>query len=83
MPSKKSQVDHIFDPKKVNEGHLGPTTAGSKKRAGSMFENVASDKKNIRADLVTDPNKQKAGVEIFTKEQNRGQIWVETRGGVI
>ena len=83
MPTKKSQVDHIFDPKKANEGHLAPTTGASKNRAGRMFENVASDKKNLRTDLVTDPNKQKAGIEVFTKEHNRGQVWVETRGGVI
>ncbi|NKC13806.1 MAG: filamentous hemagglutinin N-terminal domain-containing protein [Gammaproteobacteria bacterium] len=83
MPSGKSQLDHIFDPKKVNEGHIAPRTESSRKRAGRMFENVASDSNNKRPDLVTDPNKQKAGIEVFTKDQRNGQVWVETRNGVI
>ena len=29
------------------------------------------------------PNKQKENIEIYTKIQNNGQIWVETRGGII
>ena len=33
--------------------------------------------------LVTDPNKQKAGIAVFTKNQRNGQVWVETRNKVI
>ena len=83
MPSGKSQLDHIFDPSKVDEGHLAPSTKSSRDRAGRMFENVASDSKNKRPDLVSDPNKQRAGIEMFTKDQRNGQIWVETRGSII
>jgi len=85
MPSGKPQIDHIFDKSKTapGQGHIAPTTEASKGRAGRMFESVAADPKNKRSDLVTDPNKQKAGIEIYTKEQRNGQVWVETRGGVI
>jgi len=48
-----------------------------------MFENVTTDAANKRPDLITNPHKQNAGVEIFTKTQNNGQVWVETRKGII
>ena len=83
MPTGKSQLDHIFDPSKSDKGHLAPKTESSKDRAGQMFENITADPNNKRPDLVTNPHKQKAGIEIYTKEQNNGQIWVETRNGVI
>ena len=83
MPSGKSQLDHIFDPKKIDEGHLAPKTQSSRDRAGRMFEGVTTNPSNKRPDLVTDPNKQKAGIEVYTKDQRNGQIWVETRDGVI
>lgn len=83
MPTGKSQLDHIFDPRKANKGHLTPKTDASKVRAGRLFENVVANPNNKRPGLVTNPHKQKAGIEIFTKQQKNGQIWVETRGGII
>jgi len=85
MPSGKPQVDHIFDKSKTEpgKGHIAPTTEASKGRAGRLFESAAADPKNKRPDLVTDPNKQKAGIEIYTEEKRYGQVWVETCGSVI
>ena len=48
-----------------------------------MFENATSDSANNRPDLVTSAHQQNAGIEIFTKNQNNGQIWVQSRKGVI
>ena len=48
-----------------------------------MFENVTANPANKRPDLVTNPNQQNAGIEVFTKNQNNGQIWVQSRKGVI
>ena len=79
----KSKVDHIFDKRKVNEGHIAPRTEASKERAAKLFESVAGNPANKRTDLPVDQNKIDAGVEMHTQQFKRGQVWVESREGKI
>jgi len=55
----------------------------SQGRFAKLFEQVASDPKNYRPDFKLPKGAVEAGVEAFTKEFNRGQVWVYVRDFLI
>lgn len=58
-------------------------TGASRARFARLFEEVASDSKNLRPDLP-DPQQIQAGVQVFTKTCASGrQVWVHVRAGQI
>jgi len=66
---------------------VNPASAGSQARFARLFEDVASNPANLRADAVQagiiTQDAANAGVQAFTWTGNTGQVWVTVRNGVI
>ena len=67
---------------------MNPASAGSQARFARLFENVASNPANLRADAVgagiITQEAANNGVQAFTQVANSGeQIWVAARNGII
>ena len=80
-----SRAGHIF---REAAGHANPASAGSQARFARLFEKVASNPANLRADAVQagiiTQDAAKSGVQAFTQIGKSGeQIWVTVRNGVI
>jgi RHS repeat-associated protein len=79
-----SRGGHIF---REAAGHVNPASAGSQARFARLFENVASNPANLRADAVQagliTQQAAEAGVQAFTWTGRTGQVWVTIRNGVI
>jgi RHS repeat-associated protein len=83
--SRPARVGHIFRPA---FGHVNPASAASQFRFVRLFQSVASNSANLRADAVQAgliaPQAEAAGVRVFTQIFRNGeQVWVTVRNGVI
>jgi RHS repeat-associated protein len=75
-----NRAGHIF---READGHVSPLTQSSKDRFVNLFKNVGEDSNNFRLDLSSRPDKAAANVNIFTRNFNNGQVWVEVRNSII
>ncbi|NJL26803.1 MAG: RHS repeat-associated core domain-containing protein [Thermoanaerobaculia bacterium] len=79
-----SRAGHVF---REAVGHVNPGSAGSQARFAQLFENVASNPANLRADAVQagliTQQAAEAGLQAFTWAGRSGQVWVTVRNGVI
>jgi RHS repeat-associated protein len=79
-----SRAGHIF---REAAGHVSPASAGSQTRFARLFEKVASNPANLRADAVQagliTREAAEAGVLASTWTARTGQVWVTSRNGVI
>ena len=79
-----SRAGHIF---REAAGHVNLASAGSQARFARLFENVASNPANLRADAVQagliTQQAAEAGLQAFTWTGRSGQVWVTVRNGVI
>jgi len=79
-----ARAGHIF---REAAGYMTPASPGSQARFARLFENVASNPTNLRADAVQagiiTQDAANAGVRAFTWIANGGQVWVTVRDGVI
>lgn len=79
-----SRAGHIF---REAPGHVNPASAGSQARFARLFESVASNPANLRADAVQagliNQQAAEAGVQAFTWTGRSGQVWVTVRNGLI
>ena len=68
-------------------GHVNPETVASQGRFAELFEKIASNPANLRADAVQagiiTEDAANAGVQGFTWTGNSGQVWVTVRNGFI
>ena len=66
---------------------MNPASAGSQARFARLFENVASNPANLRADAVQagliTKQAAEAGLQAFTWTGRSGQVWVTVRNGVV
>jgi len=79
-----SRAGHIF---REAAGHVNPASAASQGRFARLFEQVASNPANLRADAVQagllTQQAAEAGVQAFTWTGRTGQVWVTIRNGVV
>jgi hypothetical protein len=79
-----SRAGHIF---REAVGHVNPASAESQARFARLFEEVASNPANLRADAVQagllTQQAAESGVQAFTSAGRTGQVWVTIRNGVI
>ncbi len=79
-----SRAGHIF---REATGHVNPASAGSQARFARLFEAIASNPANLRADAVNvgliTQQAAEAGLQAFTWTGRGGQVWVTVRNGVI
>ena len=79
-----SRAGHIF---RDAPGHVNPASAGSLARFARLFEHVASNPGNLRADGVTagiiTQDAANSGMQAFTWVARSGQVWVTVRNGLI
>jgi hypothetical protein len=79
-----ARAGHIF---REAAGHVNPASAGSLARFARLFEGVASNPANLRADAVQagliTQHAADAGVQAFSWTGRTGQVWVTVRNGVI
>ena len=79
-----SRAGHVF---REAAGHVNPASAGSQARFARLFENVASNPANLRADAVQagliTKQAAEAGLQAFTWTGRSGQVWVTVRNGVV
>lgn len=79
-----SRAEHIF---RDAAGHVSPASAESQARFARLFEHIASNPANLRADAVQarliPPQAAEEGMQAFTWTGRIGQVWVTVRNGVI
>jgi hypothetical protein len=79
-----SRAGHIF---REAAGHVNPASAASQGRFARLFEQVASNPANLRADAVQagllTQQAAEAGVQAFTWTGRTSQVWVTIRNGVV
>jgi hypothetical protein len=79
-----ARAGHIF---RDAAGHVNPATAASQARFARLFERIASDPANIRADAVQagliTQHAADAGVQAYTWTGRSGQVWAAVRNGII
>nr|MBP9824154.1 hypothetical protein [Thermoanaerobaculia bacterium] len=80
MPLAPGAIGHIF---RSAPGHVAASTLASQARFGSLFESVASNPGNLRPDTLLSLAQRQAGLQLYTQNFSRGQVWVEVLDGTI
>ncbi|MBS1919591.1 MAG: hypothetical protein JST17_05015 [Bacteroidetes bacterium] len=79
-----SVLGHIF---RDEVGHVNPGTLTSQNRFINLFENVANNANNLRADAVSaglmPQAAADAGVQVYTQTFKNGQVWVFIKDGKV
>lgn len=75
-----SRAGHIF---RAARGHVNPLFHTTKLRFARLFEVVASNPQNLRSSSSLPAAARDAGVQVFTQNFARGQVWVHVRSGQI